>query len=183
MPDAFEETFATALAAVPDEQRDESRFVGASGPLDADVVLVGEAPGSQEVERGAPFVGSAGGKLDALLSRAGIDRESVYVTNLVKGRPPENRDPHREEIDAWWPVLAAELERVDPAVVVALGAFASRELLDSDASLADLRGETYEGDGYVLVPTYHPAATFYDSDVEGDLQADLERVAELADAA
>ncbi len=176
----FAETFEEELAAVPDDQFDRSRFVGGVGPPDADVAFVGEAPGANEVEQGEPFVGNAGRVLDSLLDDAGLDRDAVYVTNLVKVRPPENRDPRRDEIDAWWPVLRAELDRVDPAVVVPLGAFASREVLDSDAAIGDLRGETYERDGHVVVPTYHPAATFYDDSVKAGLREDLKRVAELA---
>lgn len=176
----FAELFSDELAAIPDDLFDRSKFVGGVGPLDADVVFVGEAPGKQEVERGEPFVGNAGRVFDSLLATVGIDRDDVYVTNLVKVRPPENRDPRREEIDAWWPVLRAELDRIRPAVVVPLGAFASREILDTDAPISELRGETYAVEDYVVVPTYHPAATFYDDSVKDDLEADLRTVAELA---
>ena len=178
----FAETFDDALATVPEEHFDRSRFVGGVGPLDADVVFVGEAPGANEVEQGEPFVGNAGRVLDSLLEDVGIDRDEVYVTNLVKVRPPENRDPRRDEINAWRPVLQAELDRIGPAVVVPLGAFASREVLESDDAIGDLRGETYERDGHLVVPTYHPAATFYDDGVKAGLEEDLARVASLADA-
>ena len=182
MSSDFEQTFDEELATVPDEMFDRSRFVGGVGPEDADVVFVGEAPGKNEVEQGEPFVGNAGRVLDSLLEDAGIEREQVYITNLVKVRPPENRDPRADEIEAWRPVLWAEIERIDPAVVVPLGAFASREVVERDAPISDLRGETYERDGFVVVPTYHPAATFYDDSVKAGLQEDLERVAELAGA-
>ena len=169
----FESEFEDALASVPDEQFDRSRFVPSDGPLDADAILVGEAPGEREVEEGAPFVGPSGGRLDSALEAAGVDRDDLYVTNLVKVRPPENRDPHRDEIDAWLPVLEAEIERVDPDVVVPLGSFAARELLDTDENVSDLRGRTFERDGYDIAPTYHPAATFYGEDKREALEADL----------
>jgi DNA polymerase len=174
------ERFQTQLDAIPDDLFDRSQFVGGVGPPDADVVFVGEAPGANEVEEGEPFVGNAGRVLDSLLEDVGIDREQVYITNLVKVRPPENRDPRSDEIEAWRPILWAEIEELDPAVVVPLGAFASREILERDAPLSDLHGESYERDGYVVLPTYHPAATFYDDSVKTTLEEDLARVAELA---
>jgi len=176
----FAETFADELGAVPDEYVDRSRFVPGDGPLDADLAFVGEAPGATEVEQGEPFVGQAGRRLDSLFETTGIDREAVYVTNLVKVRPPENRDPTADERRAWKPLLDAELDRVDPAVVMTLGAVASGALLDSDESIRDLRDETYEVDGRLVLPTYHPAATFYDDSIEPMLERDLRAAVEVA---
>ena len=176
----FAETFADELDAVPDEQVDRSRFVPGDGPLDAALAFVGEAPGATEVEQGEPFVGRAGRCLDSLFETTGIDREAVYVTNLVKVRPPENRDPTADERRAWKPLLDAELDRVDPAVVVTLGAVAGGALLDSDESIRDLRDETYEVDGRLVLPTYHPAATFYDDSIEPMLERDLRAAVEVA---
>lgn len=173
----FETTFEAAMAAVPDEYVDPERFVPGVGPLDADLVLVGEAPGATEVEQGEPFVGQAGSQLDAALETAGIDRAAVYVTNVVKVRPPENRTPRADEIAAWRPVLAAELDRVDPAVVVTLGNTATRALLETDEGITDLRGRRVEWDGRVVVPTYHPASLFYDEGKRADLEADLRTAA------
>lgn len=179
----FEETFSAELSAVPDEMFDRSTFVPSVGPRDARLALVGEAPGAREVEQGEPFVGQAGRRLNDALETIGLDRDDVYVTNLVKVRPPENRDPTREEIDAWFPVLEAELAHVRPAVVVTLGAFASRELLGSDEPVSELRGTVHEGDDLVIVPTYHPAAAFYDDSVEPALVEDLRRAVEIASEA
>lgn len=175
MSETFEEEFADVLASVPDEQFDEERFVPGVGPFDADVVLVGESPGEQEVAAGEPFVGQAGKQLDRILEELGVDRSQVYVTNLVKIRPPENRDPYRAEIDAWWPVLRAEFERIDPKVVVPLGSFAAKEILDTDSGITDLRGEEYEAEGRRVVPTFHPAATFYDRSKVETITEDLRR--------
>ncbi|ELZ19923.1 phage SPO1 DNA polymerase-like protein [Halosimplex carlsbadense 2-9-1] len=179
----FEEAFADELAAVPEEFVDEERFVPAAGPLDAEIVFVGEAPGATEVAEGRPFVGRAGGRLDSLLETTGIDRETIYVTNLVKARPPENRDPTADERRAWKPLLDAELDRVDPAVVVTLGAVASGAVLDTDEPVGDLRDETYEVDGQPVLPTYHPAATFYDDGVGPMLERDLRVAREIAEEA
>ncbi|MFC7143010.1 uracil-DNA glycosylase [Halosimplex aquaticum] len=177
----FEVLFAEELDAVPDEFVDRSRFVPGAGPLDAAIAFVGEAPGATEVEEGEPFVGRAGSRLDSLFETTGIDRETVYVTNLVKVRPPENRDPTADERRAWKPLLEAELDRVDPAIVVTLGAVASGALLDSDEPIRDLRDETYEVDGRLVLPTYHPAATFYVDDLEPMLERDLRVAREIAE--
>ncbi|WP_227374315.1 uracil-DNA glycosylase [Haladaptatus halobius] len=176
MSPTFESEFEDVLAAVPEEQFDRSRFVPSVGPLDADVMLVGEAPGEQEVEQGEPFVGSAGGRLNSALESIGVGRRDLYITNLVKVRPLENRDPRRAEIDAWWPVLEAEIERVNPTVIVPLGSFATRELLDTDENISDVHGETFELADHDVVPTYHPAATFYDESKKGEMEQDLKSV-------
>ncbi|MFB6076941.1 MAG: uracil-DNA glycosylase [Candidatus Nanohaloarchaea archaeon] len=169
----FRSEFADALDEVPDAFMDGDRFVPATGRLDADVVLVGEAPGANEVEQGEPFVGRAGEQLDRILEDAGIDRDEIYITNLVKVRPPDNRDPHRDEIEAWRPVLEAEIARVDPETVVPLGNFASRELLDTTKGISQIHGRQYTVDGRTIMPTYHPAATLYDRDKTSDLVHDL----------
>lgn len=172
--DEFERAFGDALATVPTEHVDRDRFVPGVGPLSADLVVVGEAPGEMEVERGEPFVGQAGSQLDAALEAAGVERAEVYVTNVVKVRPPDNRTPHVDEVEAWLPVLDAELARIDPAVVVTLGNTATRALLDTDEGITDLRGRRIERDGRVVVPTFHPASIFYDRGKRADLEADLE---------
>ena len=173
---SFEAEYEDALSAVPDEHFDRSRFVPGAGPLDAAVMVIGEAPGENEVEQGAPFVGAAGGRLDSALTEAGANRGDLYVTNLVKVRPPENRDPRRGEIDAWLPVLRAEIERVDPACIVTLGAFAAREILDTDETLSEIHGRSFERDGREVVPTYHPAATFYSEEAKAAFEDDLREI-------
>ncbi|WP_265109759.1 uracil-DNA glycosylase [Halosolutus halophilus] len=190
---AFETAFADALDAVPDDHHDPDRFVPGVGPLSADVMLVGEAPGGREVAEGEPFVGQAGSQLDRALESIGHDRRDLYITNLVKVRPPENRDPHVAEIEAWWPVLEAEIERVDPTVIVPMGSFATAEILDTDETITDLHGREFEremtgtarGDESgeraerIVVPSFHPAAALYDRSkvdaIEADLAAALER--------
>lgn len=180
MVEDFEQRFETALASVPDEEYDRERFVPGHGPPDADVMLVGEAPGADEVEQGEPFVGSAGGRLDSILEDLGVDREELYVTNVVKVRPPENRTPRKGEIDAWMPVFEAELDAIDPDSIVPLGTTATRAVLGTSDGITDLRGTTQERDGRRVMPTFHPAATFYDTSKRPDLEADLERAFEAA---
>lgn len=174
----FETTFEDALATVSTEIFDRSQFVPSVGPLDAPLMLIGEAPGEQEVEQGEPFVGPAGGRLNSILESVGIERDDLYLTNLVKVRPPENRDPHQEEIEAWRPVLDAEIERVDPIGIITLGTVATHALLDTDTNMSDIHGRSTERDGHTIIPTYHPAATFYDDSVQQKIEADVRTAAE-----
>lgn len=163
MAGSWEGEFADVLASVPEEHFNRDRFVPASGPVDSPVMLIGEAPGATEIELKAPFTGRSGEVLDDALERAGIDRSSLYVTAVVKVRPPDNRDPHQPEIDAWRPVLVAERARIDPDVLVTLGRIAAHEVLQTNDRMADLRGRIIDQDGGATVlPTYHPAATLYD---------------------
>jgi DNA polymerase len=176
----FETEFAEAVDGVPDDQFDPEQFVGGVGPLDADVMLVGESPGAQEVSQGEPFVGQAGQQLNRTLEAVGHDRGDLYITNLIKVRPPEDRDPHVAEIEAWWPVLEAEIARVDPHVLVPLGSFAAREILDTDETITDLHGREFEREARVVVPSFHPAAALYDRSKVEDLEAALAAAFELA---
>ncbi|QFU82023.1 uracil-DNA glycosylase [Natronorubrum aibiense] len=176
----FETVFADALEAVPDDQYDPERFVPGVGPLSAAVMLVGEAPGAQEVRDGEPFVGQAGQQLNRALESIGTDRRECYITNLVKVRPPENRDPYIAEIEAWWPVLEAELERVDPSVLVPMGSFATAEILETDESITDVHGREFDREGRRVVPSFHPAAALYNRDKVDALESDLETALESA---
>lgn len=138
------------------EQRQQVVF--GEGDPDADVVCVGEAPGAREDETGRPFVGPAGQLLDRLLLAVGFRRHEVYICNVLKSRPPNNRDPRDEEIQACAPYLLRQIALIDPAVIVAFGAFAARTLLGVSESLGRLRAQTHLFEGYPLVATYHPAA-------------------------
>jgi len=128
------------------------------GAPDARVVCVGEAPGAREDETGRPFVGRAGQLLDRLLLTVGLPRESVYICNVLKSRPPNNRDPLPDEVAACSPYLLRQLELIRPEVIVAFGAFAARTLLESTAALGRLRGHVHRYAGFPVVVTYHPAA-------------------------
>jgi DNA polymerase len=129
------------------------------GVPDARLVVVGEAPGQHEDETGLPFVGAAGKLLDLLLMTVDLSRrESVYICNVLKCRPPGNRNPLPEEIEACRPILERQIEVVSPEVILAVGTFAAQWLTGSQAPLGKLRGSVYSYRGVPLVVTYHPAA-------------------------
>lgn len=134
------------------------QVVFGEGADDARIVCVGEAPGAREDETGRPFVGRAGRLLNRLLLAVGYRRGEVYICNVLKSRPPGNRDPEPAEIEACSPYLLKQIEFVDPDVIVGFGAFASRTLLAASGSLGSLRGDVHDFRGYPLVATYHPAA-------------------------
>jgi DNA polymerase len=128
------------------------------GPDAADVVFVGEGPGADEDAQGEPFVGRAGQLLTKIIESVKLDRRDVFITNIVKCRPPGNRDPEPDEIAACEPFLKRQLACLAPAVICALGRHAANTLLQSDASMASLRAGTHHYEGVRLFPTYHPAA-------------------------
>lgn len=171
----FRERYSDFFDQLSGEFFDKERFVPAVGSEDARFMLVGEAPGETEVEQGEPFVGRAGEKLDEVLHKIGVEREELYITNLVKVRPPENRDPKRGEIDAWKPLLEKEIETVQPEIVVTLGNFASRELLDTDEGITSVHGRILSRNGRKIMPTFHPAATLYDRSKTPELEEDLRK--------
>lgn len=161
---------------------DEERFVPAVGPEDAKFVLIGEAPGANEVEEGEPFVGRAGNRMDEILHKIGVDRDELYITNLVKIRPPDNRDPKKDEIEAWEPLLKKELEEVNPEVVVTLGNFASKEIIGTSKGISKIHGRTFRKNGWKIMPAYHPAATLYDRSKGPELEDDLRKAFGKRDA-
>jgi uracil-DNA glycosylase family 4 len=139
----------------------------------ARVMLVGEAPGRNEDLEGEPFVGAAGRLLDELLSSAGLSRGDIYIANVLKCRPPKNRDPKRDEIECCAPFLREQIRLIDPAVVVTLGNYATRSLLDTKAGITTLHGRPVDIDGRTVLPVFHPAATIYDRTKRDDLFADF----------
>lgn len=151
------------------------------GSATADLMFVGEGPGEQEDLAGEPFVGRSGQLLDRLmLEEMGITRRDCYIANVVKCRPPGNRDPLPDEIAACRPFLEAQLEIIDPKVVVTLGNFATKLLLGTTEGITRLRGKAYPVGGRSLVPTYHPAAVLRGAgDAMAQMRADLVRAAQL----
>jgi DNA polymerase len=129
------------------------------GDPDADLMFVGEAPGRDEDLQGEPFVGRSGRLLDRLLAEElGIDRSRVYIANVVKCRPPDNRDPRPDEIASCRPYLDTQVQLIAPRVIVTLGNFATKLLLDTDRGITTVRGTSYPMGDAQLVPTFHPAA-------------------------
>ncbi len=155
------------------------------GDPEADLMFVGEGPGREEDLAGEPFVGRSGKLLDRLVhEELGLDRSRIYIANVVKCRPPENRDPAPAEIEACRPYLEAQIELIDPAVVVTLGNFAARLLLGTTEGIRSLRGRPYPYRRGQLVPTYHPAfALRSGGQVVAEMRADLVRAKRLLAAA
>jgi len=162
-----------------------SRIVNGTGPADADLLFVGEAPGQYEDEQGEPFVGRSGDVLDAALLDAGLERGDVRITNCVRCRPPENRDPTTEELGNCRPYLETEIDRVDPAVVVTLGKVPSEHLLERDVAVTSEAGDVVEaeiaGEPRRILVCVHPAATLYDRSQEETFEATIRRAAEFTD--
>lgn len=128
------------------------------GDESADWMLVGEAPGAEEDRLGEPFVGQAGRLLDNMLAAIGLKRgENVYIANVLKCRPPGNRNPEPEEVACCSPHLVCQIELIRPKLIVAMGRFAAQTLLNSDASIASMRGRVYRYQGVPTIVTYHPA--------------------------
>jgi DNA polymerase len=136
-----------------------TQVVFGMGHAHADLLFIGEGPGAEEDRQGLPFVGRSGKLLDRLLlEELGMSRDECYIANVVKCRPPENRDPKPDEIEACRPWLAQQLELIAPKVIVTLGRFAAQLLLETNEGITKLRGRTYPFGSAVLVPTLHPAA-------------------------
>lgn len=135
-----------------------TQVVWADGNLDSDLLFIGEAPGFHEDQQGRPFVGAAGQLLDRLLGEIGLDRSKAAIVNVVKCRPPGNRDPLPDEIEACRPFLDAQLAHMNPTVIVTLGNFATRFMLDQPIGITRARGHRYHRRGATVIPTFHPAA-------------------------
>lgn len=131
--------------------------VSGTGPDRADLMIIGEAPGMTEDALGKPFVGQSGRLLDRLLGEVGLKRSDVFITNIVKCRPPNNRDPEQDEIDACNRYLQAQLKLVQPKVVVTLGKFATQTVLNTMQTMTELRGTVWNEADYLIVPIFHPA--------------------------
>lgn len=152
------------------------------GSLEADVMFVGEAPGKNEDEQGLPFVGAAGKLLDTLLGEIGLRRSDVYIANVLKCRPPGNRDPLPDEIDACKGYLRSQITLIDPAVVVTLGNFATKLLLRRDVGITRLRGQVFPWWNRRLIPTFHPAAALRGNPgVLDDMRHDFALVRQVLD--
>jgi len=160
-----------------------ANLVFGEGDPNAAVVFIGEAPGFHEDRLARPFVGQAGKLLDRLLEDLGWPRNSVYITNIVKRRPPENRDPLQEEIDAYKPYLQRQIEIMDPKIVVTLGRFAMNYFLPQAKMTRDhaVPSEvlTKEGQGFLIFPVYHPAAALRSTQMLKVLEEDFKKLPDL----
>jgi uracil-DNA glycosylase family 4 len=183
--EAGDDLAVTACERCPDLVEARSRIVNGVGPAEADLVLVGEGPGAQEDAEGEPFVGRSGDLLDEQLLAAGLEREQVRITNCVRCRPPDNRDPRQGELANCRGYLEAEIVAVDPELVVTLGKVPAEHLLERDVAVTGEAGDIVEtslGDEArrVLV-CIHPAAVLYDRSQAATLESTIAKAADYAD--
>lgn len=165
--------------------------VPGAGSYDAKVMFVGEAPGYWEDQKGLPFVGRAGKVLDELLAEIGLSRDEVYITNIVKCRPPENRDPTEDEIKACAPYLDRQIDIIRPKVIVPLGRHSMKYILEKFGFKAEpiskIHGKTFEArtlfGKIVIMPMYHPAAALYRPPIREELRKDFQKLKELLGSA
>lgn len=167
----------------PELAEQATQLVMGDGSAEASIVFIGEAPGKKEDEQGKPFVGAAGRFLNEMLEAAGLARPDVYITNIVKYRPPDNRDPSPEEKREFWPYLMRQLEIINPKVVITLGrhsgaAFISELVISRDHGRA--RKVNYHEHEFLVIPLYHPAAALYNGGMRQVLIDDFLAAVELA---
>lgn len=168
----------------PDLAREATNLVMGDGNLNAQIVFIGEAPGKKEDLLGLPFMGAAGKFLDEMLAMVGMDRGGVYITNIVKYRPPDNRDPKTSEKQAFWPYLVRQLEVIKPRVVVTLGRH-SMEYFLPNQKIGDIHGKPsqiqFGKNQIMIVPLYHPAAALYNGGLRTTLIADFNKLSKIID--
>jgi len=166
----------------PDLAREAKNLVMGDGNIDADIVFIGEAPGKNEDETGLPFVGAAGKFLNEMLETIGMQRSSIFITNIVKYRPPNNRDPLPEEKKAFWPYLIRQLDVINPQIVVTLGRH-SMEYFIPGQLISAIHGQPKRiafGDAkLVIVPLYHPAAALYNGSMRTTLIEDFQKLPKI----
>ena len=162
--------------------RTRTHAVPGEGPLDAEVMFIGEAPGMNEDRQGRPFVGQAGAFLGELFAAAGVTREQVYICNILKCRPPGNRDPLPAEIEACSGYLDAQIDLIDPLVIVSLGRYSMARFFPS-AKISRVHGQHREVDGRLFVPMYHPAAALHQQSLRETILEDFRKLPDLVASA
>ncbi len=155
-----------------------TQVVPGEGNPTADVMFIGEGPGYHEDQQGRPFVGPAGQVLDELIGSIGMRREDVYIANMVKCRPPGNRDPLPEEIEACDPWLTGQIEHIDPKVIVTLGRHSLQRFLPK-AAISKAHGQPRRVEGRTVLPVHHPAAALYQQSLRATIEADFKKIPEL----
>ena len=180
-----------ALAAIREDIGDCTRcklhtqgrkqIVFGVGNQNADLMFVGEAPGADEDAQGVPFVGRAGQLLTKMIEAMGLSRDEVYIANVLKCRPPGNRNPEPDEIATCEPFLFRQLASIEPKVVIALGAFAARTLLKTDVPISRLRGRVFDYRGAKLIPTFHPSFLLRSPGYKREAWEDLKKALSLLD--
>ncbi|MCF7807789.1 MAG: uracil-DNA glycosylase [Candidatus Marinimicrobia bacterium] len=156
-----------------------TKFVFGVGNPDADLMFVGEAPGEREDQEGVPFVGRAGKLLDDILQAIELTREDVYIANVLKCRPPNNRDPNKDEIEECEPYLLKQIELIKPKLLVALGRISATTLLRTKDSLTAMRGQIFDYHGTDMLVTYHPAALLRNPNWKRPAWEDFQKIRDL----
>ena len=152
--------------------------VPGEGPVDAEIMLIGEGPGFHENEQGRPFVGAAGSYLEELLAKINLKRTNVFITNVVKCRPPNNRDPLPDELAACSDYLERQIQVINPKVIVTLGRYSMARFLPN-AKISDVHGQAYKIKGRLVVPMFHPAAALHQPSLKISVERDFARLPEL----
>lgn len=154
--------------------------VPGDGPVNATLMFIGEAPGFHEDQQGIPFVGAAGKFLNELLQKAGIDRGRIYITNVIKCRPPGNREPQIEEVAVCTPYLDQQIEIINPQVIITLGRHSMNRAFP-DEKISVVHGQPRKVNGRVYFPMYHPAAALHQPSLRSTVEADFDRLRALLD--
>jgi len=162
--------------------RRRTQAVPGEGNAATKIIFVGEGPGKQEDEQGRPFVGQAGKLLDELFEEAGLERKDIFITNIVKCRPPGNRDPQEEEIQACWPYLEQQIEIINPQLIIPLGRHAMYKFLPDNLKISRDHGKVFKkleqrtGQYRFYYPVYHPAAALYHGSIKEILKRDFKKI-------
>ncbi len=159
--------------------RTRRTIVFGEGDKKAKLMIIGEGPGYDEDVQGRPFVGKAGQLLTKILQSIRLNREEVYIANIIKCRPPQNRNPEPDEIRSCYPFLLGQINAIQPKIICALGTFAAQTLLKTERKITALRGKAYDQDGIQVIPTYHPAYLLRNPDKKRDVWEDMKRISEL----
>ncbi len=161
-----------------DLSQSRTNAVPGEGPENAEIMFIGEAPGFHEDRQGRPFVGAAGQYLDELLKLIGMDRTKVYITNVVKCRPPQNRDPRPDEMEACRPYLDRQIELIQPKVIITISRYAMARWFP-DKKISEIHGHPKRFGNLVVLPMYHPAAALHQPSLKPQLEADFRRIPQI----
>ncbi len=159
--------------------RGRKTIVFGEGNEKATLMLIGEGPGYDEDVQGRPFVGRAGQLLTKILQSINLPREEVYIANIIKCRPPQNRNPEPDEIQSCSPFLMKQISVIQPKIICALGTFSAQTLLKTDTKITALRGKLYDLEGIKVMPTYHPAFLLRNPDKKREVWEDMKKIVEL----
>ena len=159
--------------------RTRQTIVFGEGNEKATLMLIGEGPGYDEDVKGRPFVGKAGQLLTKILQSINLPREEVYIANIIKCRPPQNRNPEPDEIESCHPFLMKQIKVIQPKIICALGTFSAQTLLKTDVKISALRGKFYDLEGIKVIPTYHPAFLLRNPERKREVWEDMKKIVEL----